>query len=286
MSCTFIPARLSDNRFLRDTDYRGAADEPAGAAALQAAERRFPRRPRGRARTRSSRGPGSSAAQKHWTPDGGRGVKMTTLGVDVAQGGADETVLAALHGTWFAPLIKRRGIDTTNGPAVAALVIEQMRDGAQVNIDLTGGWGGSARDHLWRRASGSSRWCSRKARPSGRGTGSSPSPTGARSCGGNSARRSTRYRATASRCRRTAARGAARGADLEAARQRDRDREQGRHPQAARHVDRRRRRRDPRVAQARRRVAAADEAAAASRAGRSASDGWECEMDEHERKCA
>ena len=48
MSCTFIPARLDDNRFLRDTDYRSAADEPAGAAALQAAERRFPRRPRGR----------------------------------------------------------------------------------------------------------------------------------------------------------------------------------------------------------------------------------------------
>ena len=73
---------------------------------------------------------------------------MTTLGVDVAQGGADDTVLAALHGTWFAPLIKRRGIDTTNGPAVAALVVEHVRDGAQVVIDLTGGWGGSARDHL------------------------------------------------------------------------------------------------------------------------------------------
>jgi hypothetical protein len=88
------------------------------------------------------------AAQERWTPDGGRGVKMTTLGVDVAQGGADDTVLAPLHGTWFAPLIRRRGIDTTNGPAVAALVIEHRRDGAQVVIDLTGGWGGSAFDHL------------------------------------------------------------------------------------------------------------------------------------------
>jgi hypothetical protein len=73
---------------------------------------------------------------------------MLTLGVDVAQGGPDETVLAALHGTWFAPLIKRRGMDTANGPAVAALVVEHVRDGAQINIDLTGGWGGSARDHL------------------------------------------------------------------------------------------------------------------------------------------
>jgi hypothetical protein len=82
------------------------------------------------------------------TPDGAARVQMTTLGVDVAQGGADDTVLAALYGTWYAPLVKRRGIDTTNGPAVAALVLENMRDGCQVNIDLTGGWGGSARDHL------------------------------------------------------------------------------------------------------------------------------------------
>ena len=27
-------------------------------------------------------------------------------------------------------------------------MVEHVRDGAQINIDLTGGWGGSARDHL------------------------------------------------------------------------------------------------------------------------------------------
>ena len=75
-------------------------------------------------------------------------VKMTTLGVDVAQGGRAETVLAPLYGNRFEELIKRKGVDTTNGPAVAALVVEHMRDHCQVNIDLTGGWGGSARDHL------------------------------------------------------------------------------------------------------------------------------------------
>ena len=32
--------------------------------------------------------------------------------------------------------------------ASAALVVEHMRDRCQVNIDLSGGWGGSARDHL------------------------------------------------------------------------------------------------------------------------------------------
>src|SRR5262249_30109844 len=75
-------------------------------------------------------------------------LKMTTIGVDVAHGGPDETVLAPPYGNRFEELIKRKGIDTTNGPAVAALVIEHMRDHCQVNIDLSGGWGGSARDHL------------------------------------------------------------------------------------------------------------------------------------------
>jgi hypothetical protein len=72
---------------------------------------------------------------------------MTTLGVDVAQGGADDTVLARCT----APGSRRRcggAASTRQRPGGRRLVIEQMRDGAQVNIDLTGGWGGSARDHL------------------------------------------------------------------------------------------------------------------------------------------
>jgi hypothetical protein len=31
-------------------------------------------------------------------------------------------------GNRFEELIKRKGVDTTNGPAVAALVVEHMRD--------------------------------------------------------------------------------------------------------------------------------------------------------------
>jgi hypothetical protein len=147
LSCTFIPARLDDNRFLRDTGYRVqvmAMPEPLRSKLLKgdfltgredAAQQVIP-------------SAWIAAAQARWRPDGGNGRKMATLGVDVAQGGMDETVLAPLFGTWFGELVKRRGLDTTNGPAVAALVIEHMRDKAQVNIDLTGGWGGSARDHL------------------------------------------------------------------------------------------------------------------------------------------
>jgi hypothetical protein len=147
ISCTFIPARLSDNRYLRDTGYLAqlmGLPEPLRSKLLHgdfSAGRED-------APNQVIRSDWIGEAQRRWKPDGGNGLKMLTLGVDVAQGGADETVLAALYGTWFAPLIRRRGMDTANGPAVAALVVEHVRDGAQINIDLTGGWGGSARDHL------------------------------------------------------------------------------------------------------------------------------------------
>jgi len=147
LSCTFIPARLCDNRFLHDNDYEAqlmGLPEPMRSKLLNGDFLA------GREDAANQVNPSAwiEAAQARWTPDGGARVPMTTLGVDVAQGGAADTVLAPLHGTWFGPLTKRRGIDTTNGPAVAALVVEAIRDGAQVNIDLTGGWGGSARDHL------------------------------------------------------------------------------------------------------------------------------------------
>jgi hypothetical protein len=146
LSCTFIPARLSDNRYL-GADYRAqllALPEPMRSKLLEGDFLA------GREDAVSQVIPWDfiEAAQARWKPDGGRGVKMTTIGVDVAQGGADETVLARLHDTWFDLPVRRRGIDTTNGPLVAGLVIEHVRDGAQINIDLTGGWGGSAYDHL------------------------------------------------------------------------------------------------------------------------------------------
>jgi len=147
LSCTFIPARLSDNRFLSNTGYEAqlmGLPEPLRSKLLKGDFRA------GREDGANQVIPSAwiAEAQAKWKPDGGRGAKMTTIGVDVAQGGAADTVLALLYGTWFAELVKRRGIDTTNGPAVAALVVEHIRDGAQVNIDLTGGWGGSAFDHL------------------------------------------------------------------------------------------------------------------------------------------
>ena len=87
-------------------------------------------------------------AQARWTPDRPKGSLMTAMGVDIAQGGADRTVIAPRYGDYYPALITKPGRDTPDGPTAAALIILHLRDAAVVNIDLGGGWGGSAYDHL------------------------------------------------------------------------------------------------------------------------------------------
>ncbi len=82
------------------------------------------------------------AAQRRWRVDAGRSVAMTAIGLDVAQGGADSTVLAARHAAWYAPLIRKPGAETRDGSAVAAAVVALRRDRCPVIVDVGGGFGG------------------------------------------------------------------------------------------------------------------------------------------------
>jgi len=88
------------------------------------------------------------AAQKRWTPRPPQGVPMVAVGVDVAQGGSAETVLAPRHDWWFAPLIAVPGADTPNPSDTAALVVRHRRDMAAVVVDCDGGWGGGVVETL------------------------------------------------------------------------------------------------------------------------------------------
>lgn len=83
-------------------------------------------------------------AQQRWTPTPPVGVPMCAMGVDVAQGGDDKTVLAMRHDGWYAPLKVKPGVETPDGKAVAGFVVQYRRDGAEVVVDLGGGWGGDA----------------------------------------------------------------------------------------------------------------------------------------------
>lgn len=87
-------------------------------------------------------------AQGRWKPDGYVGLRMTALGVDVAQGGEDDTTISPRYGGWFAPLIAKPGQQTPDGPSVAGLVTMHRRDGAVIIIDLGGGYGGAAVSYL------------------------------------------------------------------------------------------------------------------------------------------
>lgn len=81
-------------------------------------------------------------AQERWKQTPPTGAPMCAMGVDIAQGGADNTVLAPRHDGWFAPLIVEPGAKTPDGPTAAGFVISKRRDGATPIIDLGGGWGG------------------------------------------------------------------------------------------------------------------------------------------------
>jgi hypothetical protein len=77
-------------------------------------------------------------AQKRWETRQGRKPQMTSIGVDVARGGADQTVLARRHGNWYDTLLDFPGVTTPDGPSVASLFVQYQRDGAVACVDVIG----------------------------------------------------------------------------------------------------------------------------------------------------
>jgi hypothetical protein len=145
ISRTFIPSRVFDNRYLADGDYvrqLQALPEPLRSMMLLGSftagreDGRFQVIPSAWIR----------AAQERWRSRRPEGA-MTSLGVDVARGGRDRTVLTPRWGTYFGEQIVVPGSGTPDGPSVAALVMQHRTDAALVNIDVIG-IGSSVYDHL------------------------------------------------------------------------------------------------------------------------------------------
>lgn len=68
-------------------------------------------------------------------------VPLSGLGVDVARGGRDQTIISKLYDTWFAPLLKYDAVETKTGNDVATAVIACMEGEAKkspIIIDATG----------------------------------------------------------------------------------------------------------------------------------------------------
>lgn len=87
-------------------------------------------------------------AQKRWREKMRHYMQMDAVGVDVAQGGRDKTVIARRHGNFFDNLISIDGRLTPDGPTVAAHVMRVLRDSARVVVDAGGGYGGDTMTQL------------------------------------------------------------------------------------------------------------------------------------------
>ncbi len=65
--------------------------------------------------------------------------EMLSIGIDVARGGDDNTLIARCHkDLWFDKPLVYPGKDTPDGPTTAGLVIASSRDGAIQHIDVIG----------------------------------------------------------------------------------------------------------------------------------------------------
>ena len=136
-SRTFIPARVEDNPVYMSTGYKAtlqALPEPLRSQLLKgdfaAGREDNPWQVIPTAWVK--------AAQERWKLNPQAPGPMTTLGVDVARGGKDQTVLAPRHATWFGRLLKYPGKATPDGPAVGALALAALRDCAHLNVDVIG----------------------------------------------------------------------------------------------------------------------------------------------------
>jgi hypothetical protein len=135
-SRTFIPSRVTDNPYLLNTGYMAqlqSLPEPLRSQMLH-----------GDFHAGVQDDPWQviptawvEAAQARWKPLDKK-PPMDSIGVDVARGGKDETIIARRHGMWFDEPLAYPGRETPDGPTVAGLVIAASRDRAPIHIDVIG----------------------------------------------------------------------------------------------------------------------------------------------------
>lgn len=87
-------------------------------------------------------------AQARWTPMPPPNVPMCAMGVDVAAGGDDETIISPRYDGYFSNLIIFPGSETPFPQDVAAKVLRYRKGNAIPVIDCGGGYGGGVVRHL------------------------------------------------------------------------------------------------------------------------------------------
>ncbi len=145
LSRTFIPSKVTDNVFMMESGYEAilqALPEPLRSQMLN-----------GDFSAGTEDSPWQvipsvwvQIAMDRWTEEGKKGA-MSSVGVDVARGGRDNTIISTRYEQWYSPLKLYPGTQTPDGPIVAGLAISEQKDSAPIHVDVIG-VGTSVVDHL------------------------------------------------------------------------------------------------------------------------------------------
>lgn len=150
LSRTFIPARLDDNPYLKGSGYRERLQNMPEPLRSQLLKGDFLA---GREDHEWQVIPTAwvNAANERWKKAPETKRPMLALACDVALGGQDKSAIAKLHSdAWFAPILTKPGAECKEPADVAAWMLMHRRDGADLSVDGTGGWGSGVRSHLER----------------------------------------------------------------------------------------------------------------------------------------
>jgi hypothetical protein len=148
LSRTFIPSKLKDNPFLmRDKQYKAQQDAlpPHLRNAIRDGDFAATREDHELQMIPSE---WIKAAQDRWKPQLPEGIPMCAMGVDIAQGGADNTVIQPRYDWWFAEATIIPGVKTPLGSDVAGEIMKIRRDDCTVSLDMGGGYGGATYEQL------------------------------------------------------------------------------------------------------------------------------------------
>lgn len=146
-SRSFIPAFLSDNPYQNTGDYRAilqSLPEPLRSKLLKGDFTA------GREDDAWQVIPTDWVlqAQARWRQRTKPAIPMTKMGVDVARGGKDKTILSPRYGNWYDKQTVQPGANTPNGGSVVGLLLPIRGDSkCTVNVDVVG-VGGSVVDIL------------------------------------------------------------------------------------------------------------------------------------------
>lgn len=141
-SRTFIPSKVTDNPHLMGTDYMAelqALPEPLRSQMLNGDFQAGMQDDVWQVIPTAW----VDAAMKRWEAWGAENPAkkpgpMDSIGLDIARGGPDETIIARRHGSWFDEPLTYQGQETPDGNYVMGLVLQARRDLAPIHLDVIG----------------------------------------------------------------------------------------------------------------------------------------------------